>query len=321
MVIDYIPIKDLQIGQTYTQVFYIAHVEAKRGNKGIYGALTLSDISGEINGYIWDYTPKLPLKRGSWVKLKVHIKEYKNERNFITWPADLSEVTETPLNKSDYFYSIHENVLKVHKERITEFIAQIEDPDYRDIIGNSTVSERLDLLNLIKDYPYGLKNNLACDGGLLVHTNGLISLALSMLSGLKHFELPINKSLVITGAIFRNLGWTSTLYKDLLWTPRNSYYLTGVRQASFMIANHICMTTESDLKTEIPEPKKNALFEACLKNNINEVYTPENKILITANQLLDTMIDAEGKLMKAKIGQDMWLNSLFIGHHANRPEK
>lgn len=317
MVIDYIAIKNLQISETYNQTFFITHVEIRKGNKGEYGVVKLTDTTGEITGYVWDYTRNIGLKKGSWAKIKIKVQDYKGEKSFIALASDII-LQEVPPNKSDYTYSVHENVLKVNKERIQAYIASIEDADYRDIIGNATVPERLDLINLMQNYPYALKGHLACDGGLLLHTNALITIALANVSGLANIEVPINKSLIIAGAIFRSIGWASTTYKDIVWMPNNSYYLTGVHEASFMMANHICMTAESDLKRVIPEPKKAALFEACLKNNIAETYTPENKILISSHQLLDSMFDAETKLLKAKIGQDSWVNALFVGHHVNR---
>jgi len=318
--VDYIPIKHFKVGEKYSQVFYIKSLEKRVSTKCTYGVLTLLDVSGEITGYVWNYTSALPLKVGQWVHLTFIAKEHENKINFIIQPQDIGTVDETLINKSDYFYSIHPNVLKVNIERLNSYIAQIEDPDLRDILGNASVKERLNLVEFMSCYPYGLKNTLSCDGGLIVYTNHLIMLTLSMLDGLKNIEVPLNKSLLIAGAIFRNLGWTSALKKGLIWEPSDSYYLVGIRQASFMIANHICMTTETDLKTQIPEPKKAALFEACLKTSVTDAYTPENQILITANNILDQMIFNESKLLRAKVGQDIWLNGLFIGHHASRPE-
>jgi hypothetical protein len=69
----------------------------------------------------------------------------------------------------------------------------------------------------------------------------------------------------------------------------DSYSLMGIRVASMMWANHMLISTESDMTINIPEPKKLALQNICLANSEEECATPEAQIIFAANKLIDNL--------------------------------
>lgn len=288
---EYIPIKSLQVGQTYSQVFLISGVANKVSKKASgkpYILITLKDVTGTIRGCLWDAQIDPDNEKmwvaGNFVGLTVVVESYNNEKTCIV--NHISGLAETPKdNLTDYIHGPNNHVLNVLKEDIEKSLSEIEDPNYRDIIYNAR--ERLDILNMMAVYPYELEGHLAYRGGLLNHTALVLRTALCMVNSGREpsVDIRIDKSLVVLGVIFRNLGYINTVKSDgTSFVEDDAYKLLGIRYASAIMANHIIISTESDMKVVIPEAKKLALQNCCLAETLDQCATIEARIVLLANQ-------------------------------------
>ncbi len=321
MVNVYVPIAHLKNGVTYEQICLITagkRLIAKNGKP--YILITISDISGSIEGYIWDYAKNNhTLVKGKFAHIKFIVKEYKEKLQFNANASEAIPYNDPVINLSDYIVGPNENVIKVYSDEIKTTIDSITDSDYRDIINNAIDPQRINLLEVLKSNAYGCKGPLAYRGGLLIHTYYLLQMVLNIVKGTQGIDLPLDRSLLIVGALLRNLGWISIASPESLQClPTDSLSLLGSRASSFMLTNHICITTESDLKITIPEKKKLALQNIALASN-GPVFplSLEAKIVYWANQIVDDFVLAEHELKRAYIGKDSWQDSLFIGHLIN----
>lgn len=289
---EYIPIRALQVGQTYNQIFLVSSV-ANKASKKVEGKkfvlLTLKDVTGSIRGCVWDLQvndDEKCLVAGQFVDMTIVIESYNGEKTFIT--KNISGTPASVDNLTDYIPGPNDHVLTVLKSDIEKTISDIDDPHYRDIINNTC--QHSNLLDLMSSSAYGESGPLAHRGGLLTHTALTLKTALGMVENGREpsVDIRIDRSLVIASCLLRNIGYISALKMDgTNFIPQDSYPMLGLRFLSAMWANHILISTESDLKLVIPEAKKLALQNACFAGNIDECSTIEARIVFLANQFTD----------------------------------
>ncbi len=312
---EYIPIRFLRPEESYNQVFLIGGVEFRKNTKGSYLAFHCHDVTGRIKGCIWN-VDKPTLKSGDYVRIKGAIKMFRGHPKINGQADDTERLTEPPENVTDYQAGPNDSVLDVYEQELLGFIDQIDDEDIKHIVQNSLDPKRIDLLHMLRSYPYKTEGPLACRGGLLIFATQLIRTALALADSTYDIELPINRSLIIVGCLLHDIGFVAnTQFTDDTWESRDSAFLFGSTATSFLMANHVCMTTESDLNIKLPEAKKLALQAICTNSSriIESVIVTKASDFVQLSQLQRQMIQFKEPLAS-------WdpSNNLFVGHHDQR---
>jgi hypothetical protein len=271
-----------------------------------FARIVIKDVTGELQGVIWNYNANLV--SGEFYSIKITTQVYRDNLEFQAQSSDIHRVP-VPLNKFDYVKGISESVLSSYAQEIEDSFIEMDDEVYRNVLGSAI--HKLDLIQALKQSPYGIIGSMAYKGGLLVHVAHSLRLAKVAITQAIELELPFNPSLVITGCMLRNIGWhTTTLFKGDHLRPRDAYHMTGIHRASARYIDHLMLTCESDLQINIPESKKQALENMC--NKRPDIRTLEGKIVSCADNMADVLDFAVASLQKKQIGN--WIDDLFTGH-------
>ncbi len=306
----YIPVSSLEHDKNYEQVFLIARIKTNSNMvspKGEpFARVLCKDVTGEIEGVIWDYNGELT--EGCYANIKVSTKLYRGSLEFQAQASDI-EPTSEPLNKFDYIKGVNAHILSSYSGEIEDQIMSIEDSTYLNIMGNALHS--LDLLDALRQSPYGITGPMAYRGGLLVHVAHSMRLALVAIQQAKELELPFSPSLVIAGCALRNIGWhTTTRFQGDHLRSRDAFNMTGIHRASARYIDHLMLNCESALEITIPESKRQALENMCFKRE--NILTLEGKIVSCADNMADVLDFSVATLQKKQRGN--WNDELFTGH-------
>lgn len=308
----YTPISELTYDQAYQQVFFVSRVDhksiMKSGTNKRFARITLKDITGEIEGTIWEYNPDKPLKAGMYINTRITTKIFRRRLEFQANISDTS-IVPVPVNRYDYIAGASDQELERYANYLENTIKNIADDHYRNIM--CLAIEKLTLLHVLRTSPYGLTGPLSFRGGLLKHTVTSLSIAETAAKELSDNE-GFNESLITTGCILRNIGWhTTTIWEtnDIL-RARDAFYTIGVPRASARYIDHLMITVKNDLDLEVPEEKKQALENTCF--SVEQICTLEGKIIATANEMSNVIHSGKAAL-KQKSGN--WAGELFIGHN------
>ena len=307
----YIPVSSLEHGKTYEQVFLVSeitHNSKMRTKQGqAFARVTLRDVTGELHGVVWDYDCN-KLTEGSYYRLKIETKLYSGHLEFYAQNSSISEV-EVPFNVFDYVKGVGDNLLTTYAAEIEDCITGIDDPIYRDVMGNAL--GRLELLRSLRESPYGVTGPMAYRGGLLVHVAHSMRLSLVAIKQAQELEIPFSSSLVIVGCALRNIGWhTTTRFQGDHLRPQDAYHMAGIYRASVRYIDHLMLTCERDLKMNIPESKRQALENMC--NKRQDILTLEGKIVSCADNMADVLDFSVATLQRKQKGN--WTDELFTGH-------
>lgn len=305
----YIAIKDLKVGK-YRQTFLVQKITNNESmvtaNGSHFARIVLKDLTGEIEGVVWNY---VPLHEGQYYQMSVDLKVYKGELEF---QADASNIltVDAPLNIHDYIKGVSDATLTSYAGIVEDAFEMMTDDHYKNVIGNAI--HRLDLINALKTSPYGLSGPLAYRGGLLVHVAGSLRLAKVMAEQAKESETPINISLVMASCIVRNIGWhTTTAFINGYLRPKDAFYMTGINRASARYVDHLMIHVESDLEIQVPESKRQALENSC--NDMAEIKTIEGRIAATADDMIN-LLHFGGEALQRKT-RGNWTEEFFTGHN------
>lgn len=307
----YTPISSIEGNKTYRQIFLVSEVvynDKMRTTQGkSFARITLKDITGEINGTVWDYGTGL-LNGGDYVILEIETKMYRGELEFSTRAEDIVFV-DIPVNEYDYVHGVSDSMLESYASEVENYIMEMDDNIYRNIMGNAL--HRLNLLQSLRESPYGLEGSMSYRGGLLVHVAHSVRLAVVAIKQAKELEIPFNASLVIAGCVLRNIGWhTTTKFQGDKLRSRDAYFMTGIQRASARYIDHLMITCESDLQIKIPEAKRQALENMC--NKQPDILTLEGKIVSCADNMADVLDFSAATLRSKQVGN--WSGELFVGH-------
>lgn len=307
----YLPISSLENGQIYEQTFLVSSIisnERMRTAAGkSFARITLRDLTGEIEGVLWGYDNDLV--EGEYAIIKIETKFYRGSLEFTAQIENVRPLQAPPINQYDYVKGVSDSVLMHYASEVEDAVADIQDPVYRDIVSNAIHS--LDLLQALKESPYGLTGPMAYKGGLLVHVVHALRFCLIANQQARELEMPFSSSLVIAGCILRNVGWhTTTRFQGDYLRPRDAYYMTGIQRASARYIDHLMLTCESALQINIPESKRQALENMC--NARTDIHTLEGKIVACADDMADMLDLGISSLQRKQKGN--WADGLFTGH-------
>ena len=313
----YTPIKDLKEGETYDQVFMLDEVTPVLANGKNFVKFSVRDVTGTISGVCWELKLKpagSAMSTGNFIEMKVQVSNYKNKKQLVTSKENLKSFKGKPENIIDYIPGEPESVINFYTEELNGYINKIKDPDLKDIINNA--NSRVDIIQMLKESPFGLNGPLAHRGGLLLYVVNTIAIAKSIMKGSKRIieSDDFNSCLVVAGCILRYIGWATTVKFDGNFIrPDNSYFMTGIDRASFRFTNHLMIHAESDLSIEIPESKKQALENICQPTK--NIKTLEGHIVHCAFNVASLMYNGQNLLNTNRYDSE-WSSGgeLFFGH-------
>jgi len=306
----YIPIGSLEHNHPYEQVFLVAAIKYNQSMKARTGQpfarLTLKDTTGELEGVVWDYSDNL--QEGDYALVSLDTKVYRGEIEFQAQGQNVRP-TAAPQNQYDYVLGVSEHELTAYAGEVEDELISVSDPIYRDVMGNAI--HRLDLMQALKESPYGITGPMAYRGGLLVHVVHSMRLARVATNQASELDMPFSSALVMVGCALRNIGWhTTTRFQGDHLRSRDAYHMTGIYRASARYIDHLMLTTESNLQIEIPESKRQALENIC--NRRADIHTLEGKIVACADNMADVLDFGVDSLQQKQRGS--WNNDLFTGH-------
>lgn len=256
------------------------------GSRKPYISLKLRDITGYVRGFIWNTTLNDALQPGKFILIQGKVETYKQslQINCQSWQPYSGE----PENLSDYVFCPNPHVIKVYAEELEGFLDQIADSDYRNIVRNAC--DRLRLIERMSASPYGFEGRLAYRGGLLMATVYLLRNVKAAIDTFGDTQTSLNMDLLIAGAIFRNIGWWPAAKRGgQIFVPGDIATLLGIRFASGMLTNHICISTESDLQIKIEQSKKIKLQQIAIAQEDTPNLTQEARFILNAEAIINSV--------------------------------
>ena len=305
----YIPINQIKTGSDISQVFMISSWNLRSSKTGgYYIDAVFQDVTGQIKAKIWNC--KLQFSSGDFIHISGNVETYKNDLQISVRSDKIEKFRGSPSNISDYVQGMTEDVLKIYEEELRRLIDKIDDTHYRDIFYSA--DQRIHIMDILKESPYGFSGPLAYRGGLLMHVLYTMKCALSIIDCYWDLDISVNKSLIILGCIFKNIGWyTITDFQGNVVTANNSYQMTGLERASFRFTHDLLLHVESDLNTEFPEAKKLALENVTQIEP--EIKSIEGQVIANASKITN-MIYFGNTIIRQNSGNDSWAKDLFVGH-------
>lgn len=308
----YQPIGELDPDQTYKQVFMITrvthHSKMNTAQNKPFAQIKIEDVTGSIEGKIWNYDPNNSfIKVGSYITADISTQTFNEE---LTFCCSMNQVSpaKSPDNLYDYIPGIPKEQLEYYIADVVDAIDQMDDSDYRDIVGSAV--QRLSLLQSLQDNAYDIKGALSFRGGLLVHVAHSLRFAMTALEQIDELNINANKSLIIAGCILRNIGWSTILtFKGDIIQPLDAYHLIGINRASGRYIDHLFIHAESDIGIVIPEYKKQALENMCFPED--QIKTLEGRLVAQSNNMTD-LLHYSAFSLKQKTTIEGWKNGFFI---------
>jgi hypothetical protein len=283
MIETYIPVNKMTVGNSYRQVFLVKSFDLKIGrNKKQYAKIVVSDTTGVMTGYCWDYMGK-PIKTGEFFLMEVNVQQSKSTQpiQFVFRQDSVSAYKEIPLNLEDYILSPNLNIIKNNAQQLEVLIQDNVEGFYSAVLNNAI---NRGLMNDLKNAPYGSSGKLAIQGGLLTHTLRVVrgTLALS-LAYKQNLPIHIDVSLAVAAAVLKNIGWSK--YK--IEANENASTLLTPEYATLMKINSIIDQATNDLvylQKEDHELDIARLINSCCHEKIEAIKPLEGQFVFLADK-------------------------------------
>ncbi|RTZ94023.1 MAG: HD family phosphohydrolase [Deltaproteobacteria bacterium] len=214
-------IENLQENQNIDSLFLVQDkrvLETRNGKP--YLRIRLQDKTGEIEGRVWEQANEHArhFKINDYVRVKGIVTQFQGELQ-----VNISSIHKVPVEKVD-----PEDFLPVGKKDPDEMIRSLEklidslkDADYKALL--SAIFGDESFMKLFARSPAAKSMHHAWIGGLLEHTLSVARLAERIV---KHYDregLPLNRDLLITGAVLHDVGKT----RELASMPSFEYTTEG----------------------------------------------------------------------------------------------
>lgn len=267
----YTKIKDLKVGETVSQVFLVADLEAGTTQKGkTYGRLTLKDSDSDLRVNVWDFDPKSypEIQAGNFVSMTVEVQDYKGNKSGVSRTVPMP--VNAPSNLDDYVDNRGPS-----DQMIDHYWEQLM--CYKNIVEDSYIKAYLDTIftnpttkQLFKQAPASASNRGAYKGGLVEHVFKVMKNAdfLMQSQGMAHNPAPINRDVVIAGVLTHDLGKMYAYRVDHTGAhTTTSGRLLGHLAPSYGISIQAFIATESAIHKAIPETIKDHIHHCILAHH------------------------------------------------------
>jgi 3'-5' exoribonuclease len=203
-------IKDLKSGDVVRNMVLLLNSAKKMGFKnkdGFYLSLHFQDISGEVEGKIWDVPPELATlpedckeNEGLFVAVDCLVDEYREKLQLTVNKIRL--VSEDEVNPADFLPMVEWDRTDLFNQ-VRNLIEQISDADYKKFVLAIFSDEQI--RRGFVDCIGGIKMHHNYRGGLMEHSLEVALIALSITQN-KFLYPELNPSLLIAGALLHDIG-------------------------------------------------------------------------------------------------------------------
>jgi 3'-5' exoribonuclease len=197
-------IKDLKIGSPVQSQFVVIDIQelsysAPSRSGESFLKLTLGDVTGSIKGVIWNRAMVTePIRQDEVLLISGEVKDYHGPQLNIN---HFEKISKEHINRA-YFQAVSaRDTQKMWAELLEIIDTDVTDNDLRELLRGLFADEHILQKFLTAPAAKTIHHNYI--GGLLEHTLEVIEICLKFVELYPH---NINKSLLITGAIFHDLG-------------------------------------------------------------------------------------------------------------------
>ena len=193
-------VSDLKEKDAVNSVFIVRDKTVQVGKNGRpYISMLLSDITGSIDGRIWDNVELMAnsFDSGDFVRVKGQVQLYQNRKQLITHGMQKAQGDEYEL--SDLMKSSQRNPREMYEELIG-LVREMQNQHIRELTLN--ILQDPDIADRLKKSPAAKSIHHAYIGGLLEHVLSICKI-MSFLGS--HYPV-LNRDLLYFGAIFHDLG-------------------------------------------------------------------------------------------------------------------
>lgn len=201
-------IDNLTEGDRVEDVFLVkaARLGETRAGKP-YLVLTVMDKSGELGGPVWDNAEQYQemCRPGSFIRLTGQVQSYREKLQLKV--DGVSPVAKENVDLADFLPASHRDIDEMAEE-LMALIRTVSDPFIKKLLKQ--FFGKGELWEKFKTAPAAKGIHHAYVGGLLEHVLSMVKIADSLAG---HYE-GVNRSLLIAGALFHDIGKVEELYMD-----------------------------------------------------------------------------------------------------------
>jgi len=195
-------ISDIKEGQFVESTFLVVNKELRpRKNEGKYLRIILADKTGEIVCNMWDNFEKIfpKFQIDDYVAVRGSAKLYQKRMQLSI--KEMKKVPHSEIDIKNYQKSSEYEPEEMWKE-LQDIIQSIEDTHLKKLLLN--IFTREEIKHLFINAPAAKALHHSYNGGLIEHTLSLAGLCELIV---QHFnKLPLNRDLLITGALLHDIG-------------------------------------------------------------------------------------------------------------------
>ena len=214
-------IQDLRENQNIDTLFLVQDkrvLETRTGKP--YLRIRLQDKTGEIEGRVWEQANEYArhFKINDYVRVKGIITQFQGELQI-----NVSSIHKVPVEKvnPEDFLPVGKKDIEEMTQSLKKLIESLEDPDYKALL--SAFFDDEGFMKTFARSPAAKTMHHAWIGGLLEHTLSIARIAERIVRHYDKEGLPLNRDLLITGAVLHDVGKT----KELASMPSFEYTTEG----------------------------------------------------------------------------------------------
>ncbi|MFH1737534.1 MAG: HD domain-containing protein [bacterium] len=202
-------IRTLSLGDTVDDIFVVTRITLGFHDRGDYLRLRLADSSGKISGVMWSGAAKASqaIQNGDLARVEGRVECYRGELQLKVGYLSRVEL-DSDIDPTDFLPKSRFSPEKL-RERLTQIVGEVRDEFCRRILEALLADE--ELMDGFSRAPGGKAWHHAHIGGLLEHTLCVTSLCRTIAP----FYPQVNVDLLVTGAVFHDLGKTAELRYDI----------------------------------------------------------------------------------------------------------
>ncbi len=214
-------IQDLQENQNIDSLFLVQDkrvLETRNGKP--YLRIRLQDKTGEIEGRVWEQAHEHArhFKINDYVRVKGLITQFQGELQ-----VNISSIHKVPVEKvnPEDFLPVGKKDIEQMTQSLKKLIESLKDPDYKALLTAFFADEGF--MKTFARSPAAKSMHHAWIGGLLEHTLSIARIAERVVRHYDQEGLPLNRDLLITGAVLHDVGKT----RELASMPSFDYTTEG----------------------------------------------------------------------------------------------
>ena len=267
-------------------------------NNKQYMKLKLSDKTGIVESVMWDNVEKFSklFEQGDYIKVSGIVNSYRGNKQLVL--KYISKATESNIDMRQ-FVQASSFELESMVNTLFEYIKSIENSFLRELLNK--IFSNKHIFNSYKLSPAGIRLHHAFLSGLLEHSLSVTSLCDHIIVHYESISVPVNRDLVIAGALLHDIGKIYELDHEKGFSYTTEGQLIGhvvlgyqlMTDISYQIENfphklrihlgHIILSHQGRL--EFGSPKTPMSIEAFIVHNVDEMDSKVNFIMNNVPQI------------------------------------